>query len=128
MKKMTAVTTVGITAVALSLALVGCGSNTKTDTKASTSTPTATTTTKPPPTSPAAAAGPNKTIQDYIKENQIVQTPIRRGDPGSPTINLPIPPGWSDAGPSTPDWAYERDGLRPAKGAGRPSAHHRDRL
>ena len=104
MKKLTAVTTLGITAVALSLALVGCGSDTKTDTKTSTST---TTTSNAAPTTSAQAAGPNKTIQDYIKENQIVETPVHRGDPGSPTINLPIPPGWSDAGPSTPEWAYD---------------------
>ncbi|MGB8503998.1 LpqN/LpqT family lipoprotein [Mycobacterium sp.] len=105
MKKLTAVTTVGITAVALSLALVGCGSNTKTETNASTSITT--TASKAAPTTSAEAAGPNKTIQDYIRENQIVETPIHRGDPGSPTIDLPVPPGWSDAGPSTPDWAYD---------------------
>ena len=105
MKKLTAVTTVGITAVALSLVLVGCGSNTKTDTKASTSITT--TASKATPATLPEAAGPNKTIQDYIRENQIVETPIHRGDPGSPTINLPVPPGWSDAGPSTPDWAYQ---------------------
>jgi hypothetical protein len=104
MKTLTAVTTVGITAVALSLTLVGCGSVTKTE--AQTPTRTTTTTSQAAPTAPAEAAGPNKTIQDYITENQIVETPIRRGDPGSPTIDLPIPPGWSDAGPSTPDWAY----------------------
>ena len=104
MKKLTAVANVGITAVALSLALVGCGSNTKTETQTSTSTTT--TTSKPAATTSAQAAGPNKTMQDYIKENHIVETPIHRGDPGSPTIDIPVPPGWSDAGPNTPDWAY----------------------
>ena len=106
MKKLMAVTTVGFTAVVLSLALAGCGSDTKTETKTSTSMSTITTTSKAGPITSAEAAGPNKTLQDYIKENQIVETPIHRGDPGSPTINLPVPPGWSDAGPSTPDWAY----------------------
>ncbi|HTX98114.1 MAG TPA: LpqN/LpqT family lipoprotein [Mycobacterium sp.] len=104
MKKLTAVTVVGITAVALGVAMVGCGSNAKTETKTSTSTSTSITTTAP--TTSDQAAGPNKTIQDYIKENQIVETPVHRGDPGSPNINLPTPPGWSDAGPSTPARAY----------------------
>ena len=110
MKKLTAATNVGITAVALSVALVGCGSNTKTETKTSTSTSTSTsittTASKVAPTTSAQAAGPNKTMQDYIRENHIVETPIHRGDPGSPTIDIPVPPGWSDAGPNTPDWAY----------------------
>jgi len=110
MKKLTAATTVGITAVALSVALVACGSNTKTATTTSTSTSTSTsistTTSQAAPTTSTEAAGPNKTIQDYIKENQIVETPVHRGDPGSPNINLPTLPGWSDAGPSTPARAY----------------------
>ena len=110
MKKLTAATTVGITAVAMSVALVACGSNTKTATTTSTSTSTSTsistTTSQAAPTTSAEAAGPNKTIQDYIKENQIVETPVHRGDPGSPNINLPTLPGWSDAGPSTPARAY----------------------
>lgn len=105
MKKLTAATAVGITGVALSVVLVDCGSNTKTETKTSTSTSTTRTASTAAPTT-SAQAGPNKTIQDYIKENQIVETPVHRGDPGSPNINLPTPPGWSDAGPSTPARAY----------------------
>jgi hypothetical protein len=109
MKKLTAVSGVAITAVALSLALAGCGSDTKTETKTSTSTSTSTSTTTSAsaaaPTS-AQASGPNKTIVDYIKENAITETPVHRGDPGSPAINLPFPPGWEDAGTRTPEWAY----------------------
>ena len=51
-------------------------------------------------------AGANKTIVDYIKENGIVESPVHRGDPGAPTIDLPFPPGWEDAGNRTPKWAY----------------------
>lgn len=94
MKKLTAVTTAGIAAVALSMALVGCGSKTETKTSTSTSTSTSTTTSKAAPTSTTQAAGPNKTIQDYIKENQIVETTIHHGDPG-PKVDLPVPEGWS---------------------------------
>jgi len=32
--------------------------------------------------------------------------PVHRGDPGVPTLNLPIPDGWADAGPDTPATAY----------------------
>jgi Probable lipoprotein LpqN len=112
MNKLTAATTVGITAVALSVAPVGCGSNTKTETNTSTSITTTaskaapTTSAQAAPTTSAQAAGPNKTLQDYIKENHIVETPVHPGDPGSPTINVPVPPGWSNAGPSTPPGAY----------------------
>ncbi|MCV7216723.1 LpqN/LpqT family lipoprotein [Mycobacterium crocinum] len=110
MNKMTAVATAGLAAVSLSFALVGCGSDSKNDSKTSTSTSTSTATSTSKSTetstSPTQAAGKNKTIQDYLKENQITETPVHRGDPGSPNIDLAMPPGWSDAGPQTPDWAY----------------------
>ena len=35
-----------------------------------------------------------------------METPVKRGDPGSPTINLPFPPGWEDAGPGPPQRAW----------------------
>jgi hypothetical protein len=104
---------IAITAVALGLSLAGCGSDTKktepsaTETTSSETTTTTTTTkTSAAPTTSAQAAGPNKTIVDYIRENGIVETPVKRGDPGAPTIDLPTPPGWEDAGPRTPEWAY----------------------
>jgi len=105
MKKMTAVATAGLAAISLSVALIGCGSSTKTETKTSTSTSTSTST-KTTSTSPTQAAGPNQTIQDYLKENNIQEAAVHRGDPGSPTIDLPFPPDWSDAGQQTPEWAY----------------------
>jgi hypothetical protein len=43
---------------------------------------------------------------DYIRDSGIVEKPVKRGDPGAPTIDLPFPPGWEDAGARTPDWAY----------------------
>ena len=52
------------------------------------------------------AAGPNPTIMSYIQENNIQETQVNRGDPGSPTIDLPIPEGWEPAGEDTPEWAY----------------------
>ena len=31
---------------------------------------------------------------------------MKRGDPGSPDIILPFPPGWEDMGPALPAWAW----------------------
>ena len=61
----------------------------------------------PSPQSPVAARpGSLPTLVDYIRENGLVETPVKRGDPGSPTLNLPIPPGWEDAGARAPQWAF----------------------
>jgi hypothetical protein len=99
---------IAVAAIAVGIGLSGCGSDTKTEptTSKQTSTESSTTTSKAAPTTPAQAAGPNKTIVDYIRENNISETPVHRGDAGSPTINLPFPPGWEDAGNRTPQWAY----------------------
>lgn len=108
MQKITAVATAGLAAISLSVALVGCGSKTETKTTTSTSTSTSTTTSTSAAASasPSASKGPNETIQDYLKTNNIQETPVHRGDAGAPNIDLPFPPDWSDAGPQTPDWAY----------------------
>lgn len=105
-------------AAALGLLLTGCGSDTRTTegtpTASATSSAEQTSTRKPAPetTKPKVAPrdedapGPNETIASYIRDNGIEETPINRGDPGSPTIDLPFPDGWEDAGADTPDWAY----------------------
>ena len=95
-----------ITLIALGLTLTGCGSDSKTD--ASSSSPSSSSsgsTSSAAPTS-TEAAGASPTIADYIKENGITETPVKRGDPGTPTVNLPTPEGWVDAGPKTPAGAY----------------------
>ncbi|MEI6251234.1 MAG: LpqN/LpqT family lipoprotein [Mycobacteriaceae bacterium] len=103
MRKLTTATGVGIATVALSFALVGCGSATKTEekktettsSKTESATSSATTTSKAEKsglTSPEET-GTHRTIQDYVKENKIQETIIRRGDPG-PTVDLPVPDGW----------------------------------
>ncbi|MGJ6122509.1 LpqN/LpqT family lipoprotein [Mycolicibacterium sp. Y3] len=103
-----------VAATVLGLALAGCGSNTKTDTAAKESTSSTSATSKTSeasstsatPSSTANASGPNYTIMDYVKDNKITETPVKRGDPGTPTVNLPIPEGWADAGAKAPDWAW----------------------
>ena len=74
----------------------------------STSIPTATrsTTTAAAPEPAARPTGRNYTIVDYIRDNGIGETPVFRGDPGVPIVDLPFPPGWRDAGTQTPDWAF----------------------
>jgi Probable lipoprotein LpqN len=102
MKKTTAISGVAITAVALSLVLVGCGSKSD-STQESAATKTSEATAAP---GTENTAGPNPTIATYVQENHIQETPIHRGDPGAPNINLPVPEGWADAGGDIPEWAY----------------------
>ncbi len=89
MKDLTAV----LATAALSLTLVACGSGTTSDNKTSTSTSTSTSTTTSA-TSPTPGAQANYTIADYIRDNDIQETPVHHGDPGSPNIDLPVPDGW----------------------------------
>jgi hypothetical protein len=103
-------------AAALAIVLSGCGSSTTTapGTSASASnSSSATTSAKAAPSSTPKVApreqdktGPNPTIASYIQQNNIQETPVKKGAPGSPTIDLPVPDGWEPAGSDTPDWAY----------------------
>jgi hypothetical protein len=93
---------IAIMAVIVGLALAGCGSD---DKKAEPTTSSSTSSSKAAPSSQEAAK-PNATIPDYIKQNGIAESPVKRGDPGSPDIVLPFPPGWEDMGPATPQWAW----------------------
>jgi hypothetical protein len=91
---------IAIAALALGLGLAGCGS----DSKTASTTSSATSTTSASATPQAHA---HKSIADYIKENGITEAQVKRGDPGSPTIDLPFPPGWAPSDPAqTPQWAY----------------------
>jgi hypothetical protein len=105
MKKTRAISGVAVTAVALSLVLVGCGSESNSTQKSATTT---TTTASKPGAAPSTqnTAGPNPTIATYVQENHIQETPIHRGDPGAPNINLPVPDGWADSGGDTAERAY----------------------
>jgi hypothetical protein len=114
--KRTAITGTAAIAAAVAIVLSGCGSDTKTEPSTSTSSKTSTSTSTSAKAAPSSkpkvaprdedAKGPNPTIASYIAENNIQETPVKRGDPGSPTIDLPIPDGWEPAGADTPDWAY----------------------
>ena len=99
-------------AVALSVALVGC---TPTTEKASTGSdqPTPTVWTGSPTPDHSNAGGEHgegrpegANLNKYIVDNKISETPFKKGDPGTPTIEFPFPPDWRSAGDRTPDWAY----------------------
>jgi hypothetical protein len=61
------------------------------DTSTPISTSTATTSALPTPAQPP---GPNDTIADYLKKNNIQETAITQGTPGAPRIDIPVPEGW----------------------------------
>lgn len=92
--------------VVLSVALAGCGAGS--DTTATTSEkPTVSAsvnTSAAEPTTSAPAS--TQTVAEYLEGNGVTMTPVKRGDPGSPELSLPIPPGWSDIGPDTPEDAW----------------------
>ena len=90
-----------IAAVALGIGLTGCGSDNKTTPSTSSKEATGSS------TATSAAKPPEKTIAEYIAENNIVETPVKRGDPGSPVIDLPVPPGWKNASSRAPEGAYD---------------------
>lgn len=102
MKKISALA--GVCAVAAGLLLAGCGAKTETKTESGSSATTSSTATSSTETATPAAV--HKTIADYVAENKIVETAIKQGDPGPPSFQFPMPPGWRPAGNQKPDWAY----------------------
>ncbi len=103
MTKVLTTATIGLTAAAIALA--GCAHPTTT-TPGSSGSPSSGSASATASSRPAPAAGPNKTINDYITENNIAETPIKPHDPGTPKVDFPLPAGWSTADDKTPAWAY----------------------
>lgn len=94
---------IAIMAVVVGVALAGCGSDEKKDEASTSAKASSSSSSSAPSTTNAPYA---QTIPEYIKQNGITETPVKRGDPGSPDIILPFPPGWEDLGPATPAWAW----------------------
>lgn len=96
-------------AVTLGITLAACGSDSAakgSGTAAETSSSATETPAAAPPSPAPERQGPAYTIVDYIRDNGITEQPVKRGDPGAPTVDLPMPPGWQDAGDQAPEWAY----------------------
>jgi len=112
MKNITVMATAGLFVAAL----VGCAPTTE---QASTETAPATPTVWTGSPAPAHSGGhgeakeagseaprPGATLNSYIVDNKIAETPFQADQPGTPTVDFPLPAGWSPAGDRTPDWAY----------------------
>ena len=107
MKRIAAINGVAIAITALGIGLVGCGSPSSSNHAASKTSTTSTTSKPQSKVAPRTTVpGPNPTIASYIQQSGIADAPVHRGDPGAPTLNLPIPDGWADAGQDTPATAY----------------------
>lgn len=96
---MTKITTATrVSAVALSMVLTGCTPSTEV---------ASTATTQAAPAIGVGASVPgDTTLHQYIVDNKIAELRFKRGEPGTPKIEFPFPPGWRNARDRTPDWAY----------------------
>jgi hypothetical protein len=95
-KRLTAAIGAGTAILALSFGLVGCGSDDKTSTSSSAA---------PSGTESPTGSAAQKTIADYITENKITQTSVKRGDPG-PNIIVPMPADWQPMQGDLPEGTY----------------------
>jgi hypothetical protein len=116
MKNITVMATAGLFVAAL----VGCAPTTE---QASTETAPATPTVWTGSPAPAHSgghggghggadeAGPEApkagaTLNSYIVDNKIAETPFQPDQPGTPSVDFPLPADWNVAGDRKPDWAY----------------------
>ena len=108
MKKSAASLGIAIAVISLGVGIVGCSKESKSS-SASSSTSTSASPAASPAASPtstsAQAPGPNQTIADYIKQNNIAEAMISHSTPGAPTIDLPVPDGWKTI-PESADAPY----------------------
>ncbi|WP_422745236.1 LpqN/LpqT family lipoprotein [Mycobacterium sp. WMMD1722] len=94
---------VALVVVAASACGSGPSEETTVSSGGSTTLPPVVTDTAVPPQSQMAQ---NYTIKNFIQDNGLVETVLHPGDPGAPTVTMPLPPGWVDAGADTPQWAW----------------------
>ncbi|PRC43206.1 hypothetical protein C6A85_000000106540 [Mycobacterium sp. ITM-2017-0098] len=109
------------------LTVTGCGSSgdsaeSTESSETSASSSTAETTTAEATETSAAAPADTQTVGEYLTAQGVTQTIVKRGEPGAPTLNLPMPQGWADVGSDTPEDAYGAIYLESAKGTPNPPA------
>lgn len=129
---MRSATTIGALAaatVAIGLTLTGCGSSGDSTESASSETSatsaaseTSSAESSAPAGTTAAAPAGNQTVGAYLTAQGVTQTVVTRGEPGVPTLNLPMPEGWADVGADTPEDAYGAIYLQSAEGTPNPPA------
>jgi Probable lipoprotein LpqN len=97
-------------ALAVTVSALGasaCNSSSKpAPSSSSTSKPSTSAVAAPTSAPPSTPAAPKKTIQDYLREKNITAQQLHPGDAGAPTLNMPLPQGWVDAGAQTPKEAW----------------------
>jgi hypothetical protein len=111
----------GAVAVAV-IGLTGCGSSEKAESPSSEVSSEVSSGSAPSPTTTAGAQPAGLTVAEYLKQNNITQTLVKRGDPGAPQLNLPMPAGWADVGADTPKDAYGAIYLEAARETPNPPA------
>jgi hypothetical protein len=98
MKKSAPAIGVAVAVVSLAVGLVGCSSG-KNDAKSSTSSAKSSSSSSSSSSSAkstsAQPSGANQTIDEYLQQANIQTTPIKHDTPGAPTIDLPVPDGWT---------------------------------
>lgn len=113
MKNITVLATGAVAVVAVSSALTACTPTTEQAYTGPSVPPPTVWTGSPAPAhegghgeAGAEAPAVGKTLNQYILDNKIAETPFKKDDPGTPKVEFPLPPGWTPAGDLTPDWAY----------------------
>jgi len=102
---------IALVALSLGIRLSACSSDTSGNASvaSSSASPAASSASSPaqaaPPTSSTPPA-PIVTLADYVRDNNIVETPVMPGDSGSPTVELPTLEGWEDMGSNAPEGSY----------------------
>jgi hypothetical protein len=115
-------------AVAIGLGLTGCGSAGDSGESASQSSASQTSAAsgaeETSETAETSAAPPadTQTVGEYLTAQGVTQTIVTRGEPGTPTLNLPMPSGWADVGSDAPEDAYGAIYLQSAEGTPNPPA------
>lgn len=101
---------VAVALVIVGLAATGCGGSPGDDaTATSTSAVAAASPTSaaaaPAPTA-AVAADPQCTLDGYLTDAGLTQTPVVRGDAGAPVVDLYLPAMWESTAENAPETAY----------------------
>lgn len=126
MRKPATISVLATVTVAVGLAVTGCGSSSdsaeSTESSATSSASSAAETTTAETSETSEAAATTQTVGEYLTAQGVKQTIVTRGDPGVPTLNLPMPEGWADVGGDTPEDAYGAIYLESAKGTPNPPA------